>query len=353
MLRTFMSAGLVVLASGTVWGQPAAAQPSFEVASIKPAPPPVDGRMMIRMGGGPGSADPGRIDWVNVALRQMIVKAYGIKDYQLTAPEWMSSARFNVDAKIPPNTTEDQLNLMLQGLLAERFGLKIHREQKELPIYALVVGKNGPKLKESTENSTLPGMGPGGMISMGARRGGADGFAPPPPPPSGAGSSGPSATAGGSPGGGGAAFGLSVDSGGGRGGTAGATPRPPVKGRGGMMMMRPGHLAVAKMQLAALADNLTRMLARPVIDMTGLAGEYDFALDWTPDENERGMMPGMPMPMPKGDGGGGGGEARPDSTPGATIFTAVQEQLGLKLDPRKAPIELIVIDHAEKVPTEN
>jgi uncharacterized protein (TIGR03435 family) len=329
MLRTIVSAGLTIFMPGVVSGQPQAGQPSFEVASVKPAPPPVDGRMKIMMRGGPGAGDP-RLMWEGVPLRMVITRAYGVKDYQVTAPDWVNSTMFNIDATMQPNTTEEQFQLMLQGLLAERFGLKMHREQKDLPMYALIVAKNGPKLKESTEDSTLPGMGRGGP--MGDGQPGASGGRP----------------IGGPADGVKATFGATVDVGGSRGGAVGGPP-PGKMGRGGMMSMGRGHLAAAKMSLSGLADNLSRTLARPVLDMTGLAGRYDFTLDWTPDDNERGTA-GLPAGMSKGEGGG---DVHPDSVTGATLFTALQEQLGLKLDPRKAPVELIVVDHLERAPTDN
>ena len=94
----------------------------------------------------------GRIDYANVSLRDLIRQAYDVKDYQVVAPDWMNSARFDVQAKLPPDTTQRSDNaLMMQALLAERFGLKVHKESKEVPVYSLVVGKNGPKLKKAED----------------------------------------------------------------------------------------------------------------------------------------------------------------------------------------------------------
>src|SRR3954469_21122340 len=130
---------------------------TFEVASVKAAAPQNDGRIMVSMGG-----DPGRIDYTNVSLRDLVRQAYDVKDYQVVAPDWMNSARFDVQAKLPPDTPREARNVMMQNLLAERFGLKIHKENKELPVYHLVAGKNGPKLKKADENAMTQFQMPGG-----------------------------------------------------------------------------------------------------------------------------------------------------------------------------------------------
>src|SRR3954449_5122415 len=145
---------------------------TFEVASIKTAAPQEVGRVMVRMGG-----DPGRIDYKNVSLRDLIRQAYDVKDYQVVAPDWMNSARFDVQAKLPPDTPKEVRAVMMQALLAERFGLKTHKESKEVQVYSLIVGKNGAKLKKAEDR-------PVGSNDAADRN-----FAPPPPPPPG----GPSA----------------------------------------------------------------------------------------------------------------------------------------------------------------
>ena len=98
---------------------------------------------------------------------------------------------------------------------------------------------------------------------------------------------------------------------------------------------------------------LSRQVGKPVFDNTGITGQYDFDLEFKPEEGMGGMMRGMPMPMPRGDGGGEAHSPAPDGVEAPSIFTAVQEQLGLKLEGKKGPIETIVVDFAEKVPTEN
>jgi uncharacterized protein (TIGR03435 family) len=127
------------------------------------------------------------------------------------------------------------------------------------------------------------------------------------------------------------------------------------------MMMSQGRFRLtANMQsMTAFADMLTGQLGRPVTDMTGLKGKYDFALDFAPDDSMRIMGPMGPLPGPLPAGGGGGWTEGAGPLPnasdnqGPTIFTAVQEQLGLKLEQKKGPVDLLIIDHMEKAPTEN
>jgi len=258
------------------------AQPAFEVASVKAAPPLTGGHMMIGMGN-----DPGRVNYTNVSLRDVLPRAYGVKRYQIAGPSWLDSERFDIVAKVPENTPKEQIPAMLQTLLAERFKLKVHREQKELPIYALVVGKNGPKLEKAEDD----GQGPG-----------------------------------------------------------------PGLGRG-MMMVGNGRMEMKRATMSGFSDLLSNMLDRPVIDMTELPGSYNIALDVSMEEHAgfRGAMMRRMGPGPGGPGGPGpgeGGGAASDGAPAPSIFVAVQ-QLGLKLEPRKAPLEIIVVDDGDKVPTEN
>ncbi len=262
-------AATAILATATVIAQTPSGTPAFEVASVKVSAPITDGRVMVSMGG-----DPGRINYTGLPLRMLIARAYNVKDYQVTGLDAFAGDRYDIVATIPPDTPRDQVPLMLQNLLAERFKLKLHREQKEMPVYGLVVGKGGVKMKE-----VEPAPGGNRQVRIGM-----------------------------------------------------------------------GKLDLPKATFANLADVLSRMLDRPVLDMSENKASYDIALEFTPDESTRGGMMGMRMAGP----GGGPGPA-PDRPEGSApnIFTAIQEQLGLKLESRKAPVEILVVDHAEKVPTEN
>lgn len=215
----------------------------FDVASIK-ANTSENGRSSIR-------PTPTELFVENASLRKCVALAYNVsedRDSAISAPDWLNFERYDIAAKFPAGTPLDQVRVMLQNLLADRFKLNLHRESREVPIYALVVAKSGPKLRESA---------PGAQGSIG---------------------------------------------------------------------MSQGHLSGKGVPIAALADRLSGpvfQLGRPVLDRTGIAGLYDFSLDWTPD----------------------------DSTP--SVFTALQEQLGLRLEAQKGPVEVLVVDSMERKPTAN
>jgi uncharacterized protein (TIGR03435 family) len=285
---------------------------AFEVASVKASAPPGNGRMMMGGGGGPGTRDPGRYTMSNMPLKMLLAQAYDVKDHQISGPSWLDSERFDITAKVPPGATKEQFRVMLQNLLIERFKISLHKEQKELPIYTLSVGKNGPKLKETELDASAFNPQP----NDGAGRGGP---LPPPPPP-----------------------------------RPGEFPKMPPGRPGMMMMFQEGRMRMAAsgQSISGLVDFLSRQLGRPVVDKTGLTAKYDFQLEFAPDA---GGMRGMPMPAPPPGGGAGpGGDLGPAgaSDPAPNLITAVQ-QLGLKLDAGKGPVDLIVVDKAEKTPIEN
>ena len=291
MLRRF--ALLTVL-----FGVGTAVPQSFEVASIKPSA--ADARNVgIRMSPG------GRYMASGVNAKMLIMQAYDVRDYQITGgPGWINSDRYDINAKAEaPTLDRDQIRVLLQSLLAERFNLKVRRETKDLPIYWLVVAKDGPKLKKSENQPDLPNN-----VAL-----------PAPKAPGGGDQAVLYRSAGSTPG--------------------GAAPK------GGMMMrMGRGQLSAQMSTLASLALSLASTLGRPVLDKTGLTGYYDFDLQWTPDETQSsGGMFGEKMPADAALAG--------EST-GPSIFTAVQEQLGLKLESQKGPVEILVIERIDK-PTEN
>jgi uncharacterized protein (TIGR03435 family) len=314
MIRTMVGAGLTLAAACALAQTPPASPAlSFEVASVKPAAPSLDGRIRVSMGG-----DPGRLNYTNVSLRDLIRVAYKLKDYQISGPDWLSSERYDLVAKVPDGASKDQSYLMLQTLLAERFKLTVHREKKDLPAYALVVAKGGPKLKEFVE---VPEDAAGGPNAPGGR-GGFDG-----PGPIKMGSDG--------------------------------MPKLPA-GRGGMMFMDGmGRLHAQGVPITNLTDFLSRQLDKPVVDETGLTAKYDISLNWTPEPGEGGAGMRMAMIHAPGEGGAppaGGAEGKiADATAASAppLPVALQQQLGLKLEAKKLPLDLLVIDHAEKVPTEN
>ncbi len=259
---------------------------AFEVASIKPAQPSPLNQMWIRM-----NADAGMLRYTNVSLRDCIRVAYRVKDFQVQGPDWIGSARFDITAKLPDGSSKDQIPEMLQSLLADRFKLALHRETKEHPIYALVVAKGGPKLTPAEA---------------------AAGDAPAPA----------------------------------------ANPSKDGVPRGAMMMLiDPAgmHLRASSATLANLAEMISHVCERPVVDSTGITGQYDFDLIFSPE-----TMRGMPGPM-RAMPPAAAGERLPADSPAeraGSIYDAVQ-RYGLKLEPRKAPLEIVIVDRIEKTPTEN
>jgi len=287
-------------------------RPTFEVAVVKHAAPPQNGFLAVRMAGGPGHGDPAQLTYTNVTIRDVLTVAYNVKAYQVTGPDWLNAERFDITAKIAPGTTEPQFREMLQSLLAERFDVKLHHETKDLPVMSLVVGKNGPKMTESKPDETPAG--------------------------------GPSAP--------GANFGGGANSGGGpvrfsNSGGPGRGALPP--GGGNRMMITNGKATMdGSGTMSQLADMLTRQLGLPVIDKTGLTKKYDYKLEYTPDMSR---MTGLPIPM-RAPGNDGSAPADAGEPTGPTLENAVQ-QLGLKLERGKGPVDTIVVDSANRTPSEN
>jgi uncharacterized protein (TIGR03435 family) len=244
-----------ILFATCVLGQTVESPPAFETASVR-----------LNTGGAfqfhPG---PGQFEARNHPLKILIFMAYGVSDYSFSGPDWLDSVKVDVVAKMPasaaglsPEDRRRMIGLMLQGLLAERFKLKVHREEKVIPGYALVVAAGGPKMRRVEEPQSRGRVGPGSIT------GGAD--------------------------------------------------------------------------LKQIVVSAKDALGSPVQDMTGLSGYYEFNLTWTPEDK---LLAGA-------DNTSTAPEDRPPS-----IFTALQEQLGLRLEPRKFPTEIVVVDHIERVPTEN
>ena len=297
---------LILLASVALVAQQPQGALSFEVASIKPSAPQPIG--MIRIG---VSTDGGMARYTGVSLRDLIRSAYRVKDFQIEGPDWMTNERFDIVAKLPDGAKQDQIPEMLQSLLAERFKLSLHRDTKEHAVYALIVGKNGAKLKPAEVQT-------GGAASS------------VPPAPGGGNADRPA----------GAAVAVRPGAGGIQGG-------PP---RGGVMMaMDPSgvHLKAPGITLANVTDALSRFTERPIIDMTGIEGRYDFDLTFAPEK-----MPNVARGVAAMQGPGGDRPADAPVEQAASVFDAVQ-QYGLKLEPRKAPLEILIIDHVERTPSEN
>jgi uncharacterized protein (TIGR03435 family) len=261
--------GLGVALAGTILAQ--SERPSLEVASVRKHTDQAGGVARFTVSGS-------RVTVVALQVRDRILEAYNLKPYQVSGdPEWMgggstiadmvarrSADSYDISAKAEGDVelTRDQGRLILQAVLADRFQLKVHHETKETAVYALVVGKNGPKLKESASETKFQAS-----LEMGPT----------------------------------------------------------------------GRMVDRRTPMSRLAEFLSTQADRPVVDQTGLTGFYDFTLEWNFTDDQRAAGVGV-----RGDS---------DSSSPA-LFTAVQEQLGLRLEKAKAPIDVLVIDHAA-IPSEN
>jgi uncharacterized protein (TIGR03435 family) len=231
------------------------AQPSFEAASVKAADPKVPlapgavaGVQML-----PG----GRFAALRVTVAQLLESAYGVKSYQISGgPAWLRSDWYEIQATAGIPAGEEQMKLMVQALLADRFQLKLHRETREVPVYALIAAKNGPKLPAAKDSTQCGGNG--------------------------------------------------------------------------CFQVGNGYFTASGGTMAFTAEVLTRLLDRPALDKTGLTGHYDFKLTYDQSSTQPPIV-GMQM----------------TPTDGPSIFAAV-EDLGLKLNPEKDPIEILVIDSVER-----
>ena len=127
----------------------------FEVASVKPSPPVKPGERVYYgpARGGPGTPDPGQITWTYARFFDLLMTAFDVKNYQISGPAWLTDERYDVIARVPAGATTEQVRVMWQNLLAERFGLTLHRESREFRVDELVIAKGGAKLKESAEDA--------------------------------------------------------------------------------------------------------------------------------------------------------------------------------------------------------
>ncbi len=231
----------------------------------------------------------GGVTITNMTLKELIVLAWRIQPFQISGgPAWLDSVHYDIVAKPEAKPKQSEIPQMLQALLKDRFQLVVRQDTKELPIYALVVARKDGKLGPRLTQS---------------KEGGCTAFDPskPPAPPE--------------PG------------------------KPPTMGCGGMMMgIR--QLTAASIPVSNLTPMLSRLLGRTVVDKTGLTGNFDISMEWAPDDAQALQLPPGAPPVP------------PSDTSGPSIFTAFQEQLGLKLESQKGPVEMLVIERAEK-PSEN
>jgi uncharacterized protein (TIGR03435 family) len=232
------------------------------------------------------------------SLNDYIGMTYNVRRYQISSPDWMASERFDITAKLPSPDSAKNVIAMFQALLEDRFQLKMHRENRDLPVYALVPGKGGPKIQESPRDAAQTDSNRAGV----------------------------NVAASGQPGG------VTVN-----------------YGNGSYFTFADNRFEGRKLTAALMADVLARFTDRPVLNMTDLNGTYDFTLNFTPEDFRAmgiraAIAAGVAIPPQV--------LQQVEGASGDSLFNAV-EKLGLKLDSRKAPVEVLVIDGAEKTPTDN
>jgi uncharacterized protein (TIGR03435 family) len=271
----------------------------FEAASVKGVEASLPGGPSRTIVGGPGTSRPGQIAYNEQSLKNLVFLAYAVPFYQLSTPDWMDEEYFNVVAKIPAGASKDDVRVMLQNLLAERFRLKVHRETREMQGYALTVGSNGAKLKQSPPSAdAAPAERPAGTPKFNVDK---DGFIVVPA------------------------------------GTAAVMTLP---SRDGIT-----RVTGSRQSVEGLCGYLSRQLQQPVSDQTGLKGLFDFHLWFVQGNALSALTPSSANTnnSPLTDA--------PDPAP--TLIRAVESQLGLRLDARKVPVDAIVIDHMDRKPAEN
>ena len=232
----------------------------------------------------------------------LVMYAYDIKRFQILGPDWIRNERYNVNAIVPPHATKEDFRGMLRNLLTDRFAFKAHWETREMPVYELAIAKGGPKLEvakpgaptdaeqAAPKNPPKPGKSPDGFPSL------------------------PEGTA-------------------------------PI-----MMMMSTKNGPAIAMRAhdetaEGIASTLSHQVNVPVRDTTGLKGRYDFTLYWV-------VRPARPL-IPAASADPNSSLPSETDSPGPSLLEAIQQQLGLKLELKKGPVPVLVVDHVEKTPTAN
>ncbi len=269
-------------------------RPEFEVATIRPSAEALQEGVTAGV-----RIDGAQVRCAHLTLREYIAIAYRLKLNQVSGPDWLGSERFDIAATLPDAVPTSQIPEMMQRLLEDRFQIKSHHETKDLPVYLLEVAKGGLKMQESAPDPNAADADPKAPLDIS---------------------------------GGGSAQGVSVN-----------------LGRGSSYTFANDKFEAKRLTMAALARNLERFVDRPIVDMTDLKGSYDFVLNVT-QEDYRAMLIRA---------GVNSGVVLPplalrllDGASLASLFDAMQT-VGLKLDARKAPLDLLVVDDAQKSPTAN
>jgi uncharacterized protein (TIGR03435 family) len=302
------------------------AQATFDVATVKPAAPLDMAKLAAAMQAGQAPKlgphiEGSHAEYIYMPLRDLIALAYNIKPYQVSGPDWLTTTRFDINAKMPDGAPKSAAPAMLQALLKERFNLVAHPSTEEQPVLALVVAKNGPKLKEAAaapidENTPLNP----GEIKMDSIDG---------------------------------PMRMKVNSDG------SSTVNMGVKGVFTQKMdpqTRSLHMQSSAITMTGFADMLTRVTqmggssSRQVVDMTGLKGYYEVSINISLAEIMA-MVKASGIDLP-GRPPADADASQPDQESGQSVLESVHE-LGLKLESRKTSVNRLVIDSVSKTPTEN
>jgi len=291
MTITHFALTMSVLALTAATGRAQPAHPEFEVASVRPTPPSEQHGLSLGF-----RMDAAGLHIGSLTFREIVAAAYRVKTYQVRGPDWTETERFDINATLPPGAKADQIPEMLQALMTERFGLALHREKRQMPVYALVIGKPPLRLRESPPdphaaaindvvNGTLTG-GPGGVYRD--------------------------------------------------------------FGNGSSYSFVAGKFEGRKLPVLTLATELERYSDRPIVDLTELKGTYDVTFE-APAEDYQVLLrraavnSGMVIPaqvMRSIDN---------DTNP----LPQAIDQLGLKLESRRMAVDLLAIDQVRRTPIDN
>jgi uncharacterized protein (TIGR03435 family) len=290
-MRTIYLAISAIFVSFAAFGQTPSTRLEFEVASVKPAEP-IGLGTQVNLG---MHVDGAQVRLQYRSLQDLIRQAYRVKGHQVEGPGWTVSDRFDITAKLPAGTTPEQVPEMLQALLADRFQLTLHRTTKDMEVLALVVAKGGLKMKEVAPTDSDAAKGNLNVAASGGAQG----------------------------------IGVSVN--------------------GSSYTFANNRFEATKMTMPILADTLARFESLPVVDMTGLTGAYDFVLEITVEDYRAmliraGISAGVQM-SPE--------TLRLLDASNGDSLAAAMDRVGLKLDRRKTPVEVLIVDKASKTPTEN
>jgi uncharacterized protein (TIGR03435 family) len=273
--RTAITLAGILLTAGMAGAQAPAEALQFDVVSVKPNV----GRTQESL-----RVTPGRVAVTNVALKTLVQFAYQVQPRELAdAPDWITTERFDILATSNTSTSVEQMRVMLRGLLTDRFKLAVHREKRELPIYALTLanrdGKFGPNLHNSEVDCQANAARPGDAAAQDRAQ------------------------------------------------------QDPSKRCMILPLFNFGKFQARGLHMENIASALNNVVDRTIVDKTGLSGGFDLDLTWMPDSLQ---------PVTAGPAGA------PRADTGPSLFTALQEQLGLKLNPERGQLEVLVIDHVER-----